>query len=48
VNEPQEAGTYEVKWDGEDENANEVSSGIYFYRLEAGDFIESRKMLLLK
>ncbi len=48
VNEPQEAGTYEVKWDGRDENANEVSSGIYFYRLEAGDFVEARKMLLLK
>jgi hypothetical protein len=48
VNEPQEAGRYEVIWNGKDENANEVASGIYFYRLKAGDFVEARKMLLLK
>ena len=48
VDKQQEAGTYEVIWNGKDENANEVSSGIYFYRLKAGDFVEARKMLLLK
>ncbi len=48
VNEPQEAGTYEVIWDGRDDIGNEVASGIYFYRLKAGDFAETRKMLLLK
>jgi hypothetical protein len=48
VNEPQEAGIYEVIWDGSDENGNEVASGIYFYRLQAEDFTEAKKMLLLK
>ena len=48
VNEPQEAGTYEVIWDGRDENGNEVASGIYFYRLQAEDFTKAKKMLLLK
>ncbi|MFQ6002794.1 MAG: FlgD immunoglobulin-like domain containing protein [Candidatus Zixiibacteriota bacterium] len=48
VNEPKESGTYEVIWDGRDDNGNEVASGIYFYRLQAGDFTEAKKMLLLR
>ncbi|TFB08757.1 choice-of-anchor D domain-containing protein, partial [Candidatus Marinimicrobia bacterium MT.SAG.2] len=37
------AGYHKVIW-----NASNVSSGIYFYRLEAGDFVQTRKMVLLK
>ena len=43
VNEKQKAGNYEVTW-----NADNVPSGIYFYRLRAGNFVEAKKMLLLK
>ena len=43
VNEEQEAGYHECIWDGKD-----VASGIYFYRLQAGDFVQTRKMVLLK
>ena len=43
VNEQQEAGSHKVTWD-----ASNVSSGIYFYRLQAGDFVQTRKMVLLK
>ncbi len=43
VNEQKSPGEYEVRFD-----AGSLSSGVYFYRLKAGDFIESRKMLLLK
>jgi len=43
VNEKLNAGSYEVYW-----NASAYSSGVYFYRLTAGDFIETRKMVLLK
>jgi len=39
----QEAGTHQVVWNG-----SSVSSGIYFYRLKAGDYSDIKKMTLLK
>jgi len=48
VNERQRAGVYRATWDGQDMADNEVASGVYFYRLVAGDHIYTRKMLLLK
>ena len=44
----QTAGNYSVVWDGSDEYGEPVSSGIYFYRMTAGTFIETKKMLLIK
>jgi hypothetical protein len=38
-----EAGTVEFTWD-----ASELASGIYFYKLEAGDFTATKKAALLK
>lgn len=43
VNEKQSPGTYEVKW-----NASNFSSGVYFYKLQAGNYFETRKMILIK
>jgi len=44
----QPAGRYKTEWDGTDNNNQPVASGLYFYQIKAGDFIESKKMLLLK
>jgi flagellar hook assembly protein FlgD len=48
VHEFKPAGEHSVIWDGRDSNGNRVSSGIYFYKLRAGDFQKVRKMILLK
>jgi hypothetical protein len=42
------AGAFRVTWDGADMNGKAVSSGVYFYRLRAGDYVEIKKMLLMK
>lgn len=41
-------GVWEVSWDGKDTAGQQVSSGVYFYQMRAGDFVETRKMVLLK
>jgi hypothetical protein len=43
VNEAKNAGTYSVQW-----NASKFSSGIYFVQLQAGEYVQMRKMVLLK
>jgi aminopeptidase N len=43
VNEEKPAGNYEITW-----NAVNLPSGVYFYQLKAGDFIKTKKMILLK
>lgn len=42
------AGRHSVIFDGRDNNGGKIASGVYFYRLEAGDFTQSKKMILLK
>lgn len=41
-------GWQEAQWNGKDENGNSVASGIYFYKMSAGDYVDSKKMLLMK
>ncbi len=48
VNELEPAGQYDITWDATDMSGNRVPSGIYFYRLTAGEFSESRRMILLR
>ena len=42
------AGYYQVRWDGRDANGSNVSSGVYFYKIDTKNFSETRKMLLVK
>jgi PKD repeat protein len=48
VDDYQAAGHKTIHWDGTDDNGIRVASGIYFYRIQAGDFVETKKMLMTK
>jgi len=42
------AGAYTLRWDGRDDDERELASGVYLYRLQAGERVETRKLLLLR
>jgi hypothetical protein len=44
----QEAGFKSVIWDGTNNQGKPVSAGVYFYQIQAGDFVLTKKMVLLK
>jgi hypothetical protein len=37
-----------VHWDGRDDNGQQVSSGVYLYRIDAGEYISTRKMVMVR
>jgi len=43
VNENKEAGSYSVNF-----NASKLPSGVYIYKMQAGDFVQTRKMILIQ
>ena len=48
VNTTQEAGFRSVQWDARDNMGRPVSAGVYLYQIQAGEFIQTKKMVLLK
>jgi len=48
VNEEMAPSTYEVTWDGSSQSGASLSSGVYFYRIEAGTFAATRKLVMVK
>jgi flagellar hook assembly protein FlgD len=42
------AGSYSIAWNGTDAGGKYVVTGVYLYRLQAGDYVETKKMLFLK
>ncbi|NOX88414.1 MAG: VWA domain-containing protein [Calditrichaeota bacterium] len=41
-------GRHKLVWDGTDDAGNQVASGVYLYQLKAGDFVQTRKMILMR
>ena len=41
-------GTHTLKWDGHDDSGSKVASGIYLYKIQTSDFVQTRKMVLLR
>ena len=48
VNEYKDIGNYIINWNGKNENDIPVSAGVYLYSIEAGEFQQTKKMILLK
>lgn len=48
IDREESAGSYSINWNGNDASGKSVATGVYFYRLRAGDHVESKKMILLK
>jgi hypothetical protein len=48
VDQVQKSGIHRVRWNGRDTDGRLVSSGVYFYKLTAGSFSQTRRMVLLK
>ncbi len=48
VDEYKPAGKYEVEFSAKNGNAKNISSGVYFYRLQAGNYVDTKKMILLR
>jgi hypothetical protein len=44
----QQTGHHSVKWDGRDDNGREASAGVYFFRLKAESFENTKRLVLLK
>jgi flagellar hook assembly protein FlgD len=48
VDEKADAGTHTVIWDGRDDSGRELRSGVYLCKIQAGDYTQTRKVILLR
>ncbi len=48
VDEAKQAGSYRIEWNGNDDSGKPVATGVYYYRFQAGEVVQTKKMLLIK
>ncbi len=48
IDDPQSAGHRSVRWNGRNQHGHSVATGVYFYRMKAGQFVQTKKMVVLK
>ncbi len=48
INEEKSAGKYNIAWNARDNYGGKISSGVYFYTINSGDFVQTKKMVLMK
>ena len=48
VDQEMDAGSYVVDWDGTANDGGKVASGVYLYKMTSGDFVATKKMMMLK
>jgi hypothetical protein len=48
VNTTRQAGLYQTSWDGLDDNNISVAAGVYFYKMQAGDFVTVKRLVLIR
>ena len=48
INKTQDAGFKSVLWNATNDYGEPVSAGVYIYQIQAGEFVQTRKMVLLK
>ena len=48
VNDVRDAGDHTVVWNGTDNNGRAVSSGVYYYKMNAGKYSSTKKMIMMK
>ena len=48
VNEIQNSGYKSIQWNATNNQGEPVSAGVYLYKIQAGDFVDTKKMILLK
>jgi hypothetical protein len=48
MNERRPAGAYQIVWDGTNNSGSQVASGVYFCKLSAGSFVDTKKLVMLK
>lgn len=48
IDAPQSAGIHNIQWDGKNDRRQQVSSGVYFFKLNAGKFVQTKRMMMME